>query len=123
MDGLPNFLIFNINLKKMLEEGKAIEFLKSIKPLVEQIALIQHQAYYEYKPKVETLISSGVRDDNSIQHLLDHLLDHACNDEILELYKKLCRYYWDINPQATVDYVNYYRAMWDNESNDDSQTK
>lgn len=99
----------------MLEEENTNKFLENIKPLVEQIALIHHKAYYEYKPQVETLISARVSDDIRIQHLLDCLLDHACNDEILFLYKKLCRYYWDINPQATVDYVNYYREMWDNE--------
>jgi hypothetical protein len=105
----------------MLGEEKAKEFLENIKPLMEQIALIHHQAYYEYKPQVETLISSRVRNDNSIQHLLDQLLDHACNEEVLLLYKKLCRYYWDINPQATVDYVNYYREMWDNEDTIESE--
>lgn len=105
----------------MLVEKKDKEFLESIKPLVEQIALFHHEAYYQFKPQVETLISSGVRDENSIQHLLDHLLNHACNDEVLQLYKKLCRYYWDINPQATVEYINYYREMWDNEDVNESK--
>jgi hypothetical protein len=31
------------------------------------------------------------------------------------LYKKLCRYYYNIDPQATVEYVNAYRDMWDSE--------
>lgn len=99
----------------MKEEEKAKEFLENIKPLVEQIALIHHQAYYEYKPQVEHLINTNVKDDSIIQLLLDYLLDHACNDEVLILYKKLCRYYFDINPRATVNYVNYYREMWGNE--------
>ncbi len=99
----------------MKEEEKAKEFLENIKPLVEQIALIHHQACYEYKPQVEHLINTNVKDDSIIQRLLDYLLDHACNDEVLILYKKLCRYYFDINPRATVNYVNYYREMWGNE--------
>lgn len=28
-------------------------------------------------------------------------------------YKRLCRHYFTINPQATVDYVHAYREMWD----------
>jgi nucleoside-triphosphatase len=32
------------------------------------------------------------------------------------LYKKLCRYYFGIDPKATVNYVNAYREMWDSES-------
>ena len=31
----------------------------------------------------------------------------------LALYKKLCRYYYTLNPAATADYVNYYREIWD----------
>jgi hypothetical protein len=31
----------------------------------------------------------------------------------LSLYKKLCRYYFAIDPEATVSYVNAYREMWD----------
>lgn len=99
----------------MQEEENTKDFFENIKSMAEQIALIHHKAYYVYKPQVETLISASVCDDNSIQQLLDRLLDHACNDEVLYLYKKLCRYYWDINPNTTVDYVNYYREMWDNE--------
>jgi hypothetical protein len=97
-----------------MEEENSKKFIENIKPLVEQIALIHHKAYYEYKPQVEKLIASNIKDDHTIQRLLDFLLDHACNDEVLILYKKLCRYYWDINPQATVNYINYYREMWDN---------
>ena len=97
------------------EEKNARKFLDDLKPFVEQIALIHHKAYYEYKPRVENLIISKETDDNTIQLLLDYLLDHACNDEVLLLYKKLCSYYWDINPRATADYINYYKEMWDNE--------
>jgi hypothetical protein len=46
--------------------------------------------------------------------VLDYLLDHSCNAEVLILYKKLCRCYWNLNPEATADYINYYSEMWDN---------
>jgi hypothetical protein len=42
---------------------------------------------------------------------------------MLLLYKKLCRYYWKINPQATADYINYYREMWDNDSFENKETE
>jgi hypothetical protein len=31
----------------------------------------------------------------------------------LSLYKKLCRYYFKINPEVTASYVYAYRDMWD----------
>jgi hypothetical protein len=29
------------------------------------------------------------------------------------LYRRLCRHYWQFNPEATVSYINAYREMWD----------
>ena len=31
------------------------------------------------------------------------------------LFKKLCRYYWDIDPIATAGHINAYRDMWDSD--------
>jgi hypothetical protein len=31
------------------------------------------------------------------------------------LYRRLCRHYWQFNPEATVSYINAYREMWDSE--------
>ncbi len=48
------------------------------------------------------------------------MLDFCFDDKMLLLYKKLCRYYYDINPEATVSYVYAYREMWDEqESHED----
>lgn len=92
------------------------QIFRELKPLVEQIAFIHHQAYHTFKPEVENLVNSKTIDSNTIEILLDQLLDHACNNEVLILYKKVCSYYWYINPEATTNYINYYREMWDNEN-------
>jgi hypothetical protein len=34
---------------------------------------------------------------------------------VLEMYKQLCRHYWDIDPEATAYYVNAYREYWDSD--------
>ena len=41
------------------------------------------------------------------------MLDFCFDDEMLMLYKKLCRYYFDIDSAATASYVNIYREMRD----------
>jgi hypothetical protein len=41
------------------------------------------------------------------------MLDFCFDDEMLVFYKKLCRYYIDIDPDATASYVHAYREMWD----------
>jgi hypothetical protein len=37
---------------------------------------------------------------------------------MLVLYKKLCRYYYEIDAEAAVSYVHAYRKMWDEQTND-----
>ena len=99
-------------------EANAKNFFENVKPLLKSIAFLHQQAYYDYKPQVDYIITTKITDDLTIQHVLDNLLDHACNNEVLILYRRLCRYYFDINPAVTVDYINYYREMWDDDQND-----
>jgi hypothetical protein len=41
------------------------------------------------------------------------MLGFAGDKKILALYRKLCRYYFHINPQATAEYIKYYKEMYD----------
>jgi hypothetical protein len=47
--------------------------------------------------------------------LLDGLLkvDFCGHEPVVQMYKNLCRHYWDIDPAATADYINAYREYWD----------
>ncbi|MEZ6034552.1 MAG: hypothetical protein R3C17_15760 [Planctomycetaceae bacterium] len=57
------------------------------------------------------LITTNSRDPTAIEQTLDRLLDVACHDAGLALFRRLCRYYWTINPEATASYVLAYRDM------------
>lgn len=61
------------------------------------------------------LNAAVVRDARHIEGTLDGLLDFCSYEPALRLYKKLCRYYFHINPNATVKYVDAYRELWDSE--------
>jgi hypothetical protein len=89
--------------------------LKDLIPLAEQIQALHREAYWQYLPKVEALIKCNIQDDNTIQALLDGLLDFCGEEQILLLFKKLCQYYWAINPQATAEYIHFYREIFDAE--------
>ncbi len=43
------------------------------------------------------------------------MLDFGFDAAIVRLYKKLCRYYFKIDPRATASYIYAYRDMWDEE--------
>lgn len=89
---------------------------KALIELCEQIQALNKQAYVMYQPQVEQLIKSRIKDEKTIQHTLDGLLDFCGDSDILLLFKKLCRYYWAINPLETAEYINIYREFWDNEN-------
>ena len=69
-------------------------------------------AVQQYSAEVEAILKAQSRDSGSIERCLDGMLDFCFDDEMLVLYKRLCRYYVDIAPEATASYVHAYREMW-----------
>ncbi len=63
--------------------------------------------YYAYHGKPLSNIP------DKIEESLDRLLDYCFDGRILPLYRKLCRYYYQIDQAAAVEYVNAYRNMWE----------
>jgi len=93
------------------EENK--DFYESIRKIIEATEPLYRQAESEYTPLVNSIIKRQCRDPKEIERLLDGLLDFACDERMLKLFKKLCRYYYSIDPVATAEYVNLYRKLWD----------
>ena len=83
-----------------------------------RLHIILDEAQTVYAKEVGALIQEKCADPERIEHLLDGLLDFCFDPEMLRLYKKVCRHYFDINPVAAVDYVGFYRELWDNDVDD-----
>lgn len=90
--------------------------MQSIGELAQAARHLARQAVQEYAPIVEAILYSGCRDTRHIEQVLDGLLDFCFDPNVLLIYKKLCRHYYDIDPTATVSYVHAYREMWDSKS-------
>jgi hypothetical protein len=65
---------------------------------------------------VDEIVDGGSVDVHLIETMLDGLLGFAGSDEGLRLYRRLCRYFWDLDPAATASYIEAYREMWDDDS-------
>jgi hypothetical protein len=89
------------------------ELLSSLKELAVGLQALHRLAVEQSTPVVEGILRSRSRDVRHIEHTLDRLLDHCSYEPALLLYRRLCRYYWEIDPVATVGYVNAYREFWD----------
>lgn len=79
---------------------------------------LNKQRYVIIKDEIEHIIRNNISDNMKIERKLDEMLDillfYETNESLLT-FRKLCKYYFYINPQATVDYINYYREQNDSE--------
>lgn len=93
---------------------------RNIFELAGQINTLQQNAVRQtlstFKSEVEDILRLNIRDKQRIESALDQLLEVGYNADILKIYKKLCRHYYFINPEAAAFYVQSYREMWDEES-------
>lgn len=92
---------------------KLDDLVNPISKLAEVHQNLGKQAFVAYKIPVENLIRSKSTDQQQIEHLLDDMLSFCFDEDVLQLYKQLCRYFYMLNPEATVYYVYAYRDMWD----------
>ncbi len=107
----------------MSEEQDRQEFIKSIRPQLEQLRLLQVSAETEWKATISEMERVGNQDINVIEQMLDHLLGWAESGESLELYKQICRYLWTFDPESASSYIYSWRDCWDEEYLNSINTK
>lgn len=91
------------------------DLVQSIGEIAQACSRLARQAEKLYILEVEDLLRTRCRNSQLIEHLLDRILDFGFDAAMVGLYKKLCRYYFEINQMATASYVYAYRDMWDEE--------
>jgi hypothetical protein len=84
--------------------------------LAELIGELHERALAEYAPVVSHILHTGSRDACHVERTLDGLLDFCGHPAVLQLYRRLCRHYYGIDPGAAASYVTAYRAMYDGEA-------
>ena len=85
--------------------------------LASRLVTLARKAVDAYTPIVGELILAKSRDATEIERMLDGLLGFCGNESALQLYRRLCRHYYSIDPASTVEYVHAYRDMWDSDAN------
>ena len=102
---------------KRFKAGKSTEdsISSEFRPIALAIKRLAKQTRQQYSLEVDAVVREQSQSRKRIEHLLDGMLDFCFDDEMLALYRKLCRYYFSIAPEATVSYIYAYRDLWDNE--------
>lgn len=90
-----------------MERQELYDMCKSIRDL-------NKQKYVIIKNEIENIIRNNISDNMQTERKLDEMLDILLfyeTDDTLRTFRKLCKYYFDINLQATIDYIDYYRKQ------------
>lgn len=108
---------------KSKSKPKLDDLVQSIGEIARARDQLARQAEKQYALEVEDVLRTRCRDPRRIERLLDGMLDFCFDPAMLCLYKKLCRYYFEIDPEATASYVNAYRELWDDEERPKSERR
>jgi len=95
------------------ENAEMDDLVRSISDLAKGAQKLARKAERQYSDEVEAILKARICDSRSIERCLDGMLDFCFDQGMLVLYRKLCRYYFAIDPEATASYVRAYRDMWD----------
>lgn len=91
------------------------DLVEHLKPLIEQMKHIHDMAVVAYAPLVNDLCNRKAT-QNEVEWMLDRLLMYSCDDRMLQLYKQVCRTFWQTYPNSIAFYVMEYRIEYDPES-------
>lgn len=91
------------------------EIFEKIRDLAKSQEQLAQQAVLQYQPIVSWYVANNCTDSNQIAYTLDFMLDFCFDEQMLSLYRTLCRHLYSFDPETAVDYVKAYRERWDEE--------
>lgn len=95
------------------ESAEMDTLVEGIGKLAGETRKLAREAERQYSPEVEAILKARICDSRRIERCLDGMLDFCFDQCMLVLYRKLCRYYYGIDPEAAGWYVRVYREMWE----------
>ncbi len=92
---------------------KEEKIFNAIDELIKSRNQLAKQALIGFRYEIAEII--GTKNHDKIEHLFDRMLGFCFDDEVLEEYKRIMRYYYPIAPESVAFYVNAYREMYKSE--------
>ncbi len=93
--------------------SKHLKSAASISGIAKSIQGLTAHAVCEYSREADAIIVSQSLEKQYIERTLDGMLGFCFDKNMLKFYKRLCKYYYGIDPTAAAGYFYAYRDMWD----------
>lgn len=94
------------------------DLFNNIVKISKEMKMLSDVAFIQYKNQVDDIISGEIDDEQKIALVMDGILDFCQFDNMLLLFKKLCRELYVRHPLLVKNYIAYYREMWDEDGRD-----
>lgn len=107
-------------LKKLAGDRRifcARKYEREDNSIAESIKNLNRQTYLAYKPIVEDICSGRTVEGKELENVLDGLVSPCLSDEMLGLFKQVCREFYNQNQEIITDYVMFYKEMYEGENN------
>lgn len=86
---------------------------KEIMKMAEQLKSLSNVAVMQYTEIVNGILDGKIADEQEIACILDGMLDFCQFNEMLLLFKRVCRGLYLKYPGLVHDYILFYKEMWD----------
>lgn len=80
--------------------------------IISQTQGIYDSAYIHYLIETKRLLKKTMVAPNEIESFLDYILTFCDDDRFVCLYKRLCKTLYRYDPQAAIDYINFYKKLY-----------
>lgn len=91
------------------------KIVSDITPQIKYLLTIQNKVIEDLELRINYIIDNHIIDIHYIESTLDKLLNLIQTDKTVLLYKKLCHYYYFINKEHALEYVQFYLEMYPEE--------
>ena len=71
--------------------------------------------YPQLEQELNDIIANKITNEDRIGHLFDNILNMCFMKDGSELYKRLCQYYYTIDKDSTLSYIESYNDFFDEE--------
>jgi len=87
--------------------------------IIEPVHALVEEAVSYVEPVVDMIILRHIVDHNQVEKLYDDLINYiGMSERADKLFKRLCNYYFFIDPVLTSDYITIYREMYSDDAID-----
>ncbi|WP_288060032.1 hypothetical protein [Thomasclavelia cocleata] len=85
---------------------------KELMELVESVQQLYEQAFMICFPIVEELCNRNDVSQKELEHELEGMLSFCQSDDMLNLFKKLCRKFYKQYPETVASYIMTYKELY-----------